>query len=181
MSNKKEKTVGKAVLDLVKKNPEGVVTFDEVDSRTSDFNEEFFKAVNRGCAHYIGIFFIEIRLKLEKVLLDRVIKRDFIPKVACPRPEYDQTIYQIDPTSNEIKLLWCIPKKDTCLFIMEHGERATEYGILKELVRDTHLFADKSLERFCNKLNGEIKGPKINNSFNVEDWKHQGNLVVQSQ
>jgi hypothetical protein len=180
--SKEEKSIGAKVVELAQKNPDFVVSKEEIEASGSRREKEFFFAVDKGCAQYIGPFFIEIRFKLETILLGRVIKSIFTPKGACPRPEYDHTVYRIDPDTNEIRLLWCIPKKETCLFVLQHGKIATtHYGIHEDLVRDIQRFEDKTLGKLCHKLNGEIKEDNLNPNFKPEDWDFHENHVVQRQ
>ena len=180
--NKDNESIGSKVKELVEKNPDFIVNRENTEQSGSDREKEFFFAVDKGCDQYIGPFFVELRFKLERALLGRVIRSIFTTKGVCPRPEYDHTVYRIDPVTNEIRFLWCIPKKETCLFVLQHGKIATtHYGLHEDLVRDVQRFENKDLGKLCYKLNGEIKEDNLNPNFNAKDWNFHENHVIQTQ
>jgi hypothetical protein len=150
--NMKRKTVGKLSTDLLQKAPDTRDPIELERSMHKDYIDNIYACCNRGKKDIIGDFFIVVETKKER-LLENVIRNYFFPRISCPTPNYDQTVYRYTLQNDHIDFLWTIPSKDTCeLFRNNILEIAPEEKQLLQFVMD---FYDGTLLKLAKKLNNE--------------------------
>lgn len=133
----KAQPIGKVSRELLLKGDQkqGVVdTQREVD-------KEYFTEINK-CVHakphcdWIDPWYVVILHKRER-LLENVVRRYFFGRQSLPTPEYDQTVWRYYPSSGNLEFIWCIPDKNTTLYMYDRpGEIVEEQKHLKKFVFD---------------------------------------------
>jgi len=150
----KNKTIGAMSRETQMKAPD---THDPIEIERElhkDYEKEFFECLKRGREAFPDTdFYVTVITKKER-LMENVLRNYFFPRVSCPTPDYDQTVYHYDKKLDKIELLWVIPSKDTCMMMKEHAlEVVDDERELRNYVLD---FADGTLMRKSLMLNGEI-------------------------
>lgn len=59
-------------------------------------------------------------------LLENVVRRYFFGRKSLPFPEYDQTVWKYHPVSGDLEFVWCIPDKNTALWMKSHPQDIPE-------------------------------------------------------
>ena len=148
----KREKVGKIATDLQKKQTDKISVVDQTAENLSDYEKELFICVANGVKVYPGDFFVVVTTKLEP-LMHNVLRNYFIHRKTCPTPDYDQIVYHIHPSIQEIEFLWVIPSKAACQHLREHALEVVdaEKGLLQFVLN----FADGTLMKHAQKLNNE--------------------------
>jgi hypothetical protein len=99
-------------------------------------------------------FFIEVITKKEP-LMENVLRNYFIPKRACPTPNYDQSVFKYRSATDDVEYVWTIPSRDACFYLYNNANYVdkSEHQLL-QFVLD---FASGELYKLCKKLNGEAE------------------------
>lgn len=77
------------------------------------FEQNLLETIESGRRAYDGVYFVVVLNKRER-LLPNVIRRLYFHRESCPTPEFDQTVYEIDPSQDRISYLWTLPDWQTC-------------------------------------------------------------------
>lgn len=147
-----KKTVGKIATELQQQNTEKINIIDQQRQMQKDYMNDLMVAVDRGCNLFDGDFFIHVETKLEK-LLSNVIRNYFIPRLTCPTPNYDQTVFRYNRKDGRIEYLWTIPDRETSHHLLDHANEVVQEE--KELLNFIAKFANGTLFRMCKKYNNE--------------------------
>ena len=137
-----KETTGQAALKLQSKN-EKINPIDlqreiHKGSKPEDsFEYQIFECLDRGRHMWPGEdFFIEVQIKKER-LLQNVVRQYFIPKRACPSPQFDQIVYHYQARDESITFLWVIPDWGTVEKLCAFGGFVTkEQNDLIQFCRD---------------------------------------------
>lgn len=177
---KKPTKIGKVVSERIEKGLSVVEPEAEKSGNEERYVKRFVNAHTIGKAMFSGSFYIEIQTKRERVLKD-VLHRYFIPKEACPRPTYDQTLFRYDSKLDGVTLVWALPDKQTCILALIAPTKLEDLKPgEKEMVEDIRRFADNSLMHLCTHLNSLIKESTYRDTFKASDFENMDNLIIQS-
>jgi hypothetical protein len=153
----KRKTVGQIVSELLI-NESTETSFptpaEANEEKFRKFEQALLLCIERGKKLFDGDFYIDVASKKERSLQGKAYRDYFIPKGACPTPQYDQTVYRYYRNDDRVEFLWVIPAKDICGFIIENALiLPDEQAQLRDFVLK---FTSGELDQLAMKLNGEI-------------------------
>ena len=159
---KSKTTVGAAASKLQEKASE--YTAEDLQKAIQESNDEgsfenqVRECVERGCVQFDHDFYVVVLFKKEKIM-HNVIRQYFIPRLSCPTPEWDQTVYYFNRSIGEIHLLWSIPDKNICEYMLSpmYIPEVSEF----ELYKYVQAFNDGSLLKESKKRNKEQKNSNI--------------------
>jgi hypothetical protein len=147
-------TVGKFSTDLINKDDGYQVNaIDQAAENTKDYMKNLYEAVDRGIiAHPAKDFYIHVETKKEK-LLENVLRNYFIPKLACPTPNYDQAVFKYIHEKGDLVFMWVIPDRGTCFYFKENYAQIPPEE--KDLLQFIRMFDDGTLLKLAKRVNGE--------------------------
>ena len=116
---KDKKTTGEVSLELLSKKQDPVLVIDQARSQLSSYQENIIECVNSNKNRLDKDFYVTVLTKKER-LLPNVLRNYFFARASCPTPDYDQIVYKYMRSSEEIKLLWVIPSKDACIYMIKN-------------------------------------------------------------
>lgn len=150
----KRKTVGRASVELKKKEPEKATAIDLQRSMQSEFIKNFEMAQEDGKKAFSPQDFYIIVLTQRERLMDNVFRNKFFPRLSCPTPQYDQVVYKYYSKDDRVEMLWVLPDKETYHMLIKNALLVPPEQ--KELLK--YVLDDSSGELLikCKKLNGEI-------------------------
>jgi len=153
---KKLTNIGQQYIDIAAKPNFDTVDVKELgDTLHKDYMANLEESAKRGVKAFDGDFFIEIRTKPEK-LISTVLRNYFYPRLTCPTPSYDQTVYKYNHKLDELEFIWVVPSKKICndLYANRHDLNHINDPLLPYVID----FSDGSMYIRMKKLNKEIKG-----------------------
>ena len=147
-----KKTVGKIATELQEKNTEKISIIDQQREMQKQYMNDLMVAVDRGCQMFDKDFFIHVETKVEK-LLTNVVRNYFIPRLSCPTPNYDQSVYRYNRDQGRIEYIWTIPDRDSAHHLLLNSKDVVQEE--RELLNFVIKFADGTLFKICKKYNNE--------------------------
>lgn len=98
-------------------------------------------------------FYVSVTTKRE-YLAPHTIRNYFESKYHCPTPQFEQVVYRIKENSNDWQLMWVIPNKEACNYLIFHRHRIPldEHALLGYVLE----FFQGKLDQRAQKENGEI-------------------------
>ncbi len=147
-------TVGKLSSDLIISDTGGVNPIDQQRENQREYIKELLACIASGKKTLDSSFYIVVITKKER-LMQNVIRNYFFPTLACPTPDWDQTVYYYDKTNERLEYYWTVPDKNTCQYM-----RGKAYSLPKdqwELLDYVLKFEDGSLLKLAKRLNKEEK------------------------
>lgn len=152
--SKPRKKLGKIVADILENTrPNETVSVRDVgESVFSDFDKEMQLCIDRGLAQFPGNFHIVLLIEIPKLYRGQVVRAYYIPRISCPTPGYDQTVWRYNRDSGSLNLLWTIPAREICDDI-RNGVVISDMN--KESMRYATAFLDGSLMKKVKELNNE--------------------------
>ena len=147
-----KQTLGSIVTDLSQKKSDSHDPIEIQRAVYKDYMKNLTTAVDRGYKKYPGDFFIHVETKAEP-LLPNTFRNYFIDKLACPTPNYDQSVFRYNREAGQIEYIWTIPDRETCHHLLEHAHEVAKEE--RELLGFVVKFNNGSLYRLMKKLNGE--------------------------
>jgi len=160
MSGKRE-TVGKISHDLSLKNEKVTHSAEEqMREQLEDYEKNIIECIHnfQVQAPHLKDFYLVVATKKER-LMENVIRNYFMARQSCPTPEYDQTVYHYNTLTGDLKFMWVVPSKDTCIQMKE--EALNVHPEERQLLNFVLDFMDGSLLRLAKKLNGEADNSPI--------------------
>ena len=149
-----KQTVGEQVVPLLEKEPESRDPIELQREMQKDYHNNLIQCVNDFKKIHRGDFFVVVLTKNEK-LLPNVFRNYFVPRLTCPTPNYDQTVFHYKHDFEIVEYIWTIPSQDACIYLRNNALLvAPEERQLLGFVLD---FANGSLYELCKKLNKEQK------------------------
>lgn len=149
-------TVGAKALELQKKTDEKINPIDlqRAVHKGNDSNDSYENqvrvAVERGRDLFEGDFFVVVLFKKERLFVN-CVRQYFLPRKSCPRPEYDQVVYQYLSEGDDLKFIWVIPDKESCEAVPTHlNDMPSDY---KEFVNYIMDFNSGKLDLLSEKIN----------------------------
>jgi len=147
-------TVGKISWDLLAKADILDHSADEqMREQLDTFEEEMYKAIDRGKQTFPDGFYIVVETKKEPKMKN-VIRNYFIIRQSCPTPQYDNAVYRYHSISEQLEFLWVLPSRQVYNMMKENALdiQKEERQLLQFVLED----ADGTLLRKCRQLNGEL-------------------------
>lgn len=89
-----------------------------------EYFQEIEKCVNNH-KEWKDPFYVCVLHKRER-LLENVVRRYFLGRKSIPTPEYDQTLWRYYPHSGNLEFIWCIPDKNTTLWMYSNPQDVPE-------------------------------------------------------
>lgn len=150
----KRDTVGKLSWDILSNAAVPDYSAEEqMREQLEEWDKNIEEAIESGKKTYTGDFFLVVETKKEPKL-QNVLRNYFIPRLTCPTPQYDNTVYKYHRIDDRIEFLWVLPSKATCIMMKEYAVDIPEEQ--KELLKFVLDDADGTLLRLCKKLNREL-------------------------
>lgn len=165
----KKKTVGQTSLELSQKTPDTLDPIELQREMQKDYLDNLIWAVKHAkkqvdctgmkghedCANkeaWTGDFYVEVITKKEK-LMQNVLRNYFSARRSCPTPDYNQSVYKFNSSTDDIEYLWTVPDDQTCeMFVQNALKIVPEERQLLGFILD---FKNGSLLQLARKLNGE--------------------------
>ena len=105
--------VGEIYTELQRKKHSNV----ELGEFTKEFNKDYMdnlvQAAMDGKKKYNTTFYVVVLFRRER-LMKKLLRNGFLSRQSCPTPNYDQTVYKFNPTTEELEFLWVIPSPEIC-------------------------------------------------------------------
>ena len=154
MNKKKEKTVGQLSYEASLLEKEPIRVQEQTAKMHEEYGDELMRAIQKGIETYPGepIFFIEDITRQERLMMN-VIRHTLIPRLTCPTPNYDQTVYRIIVKDQAIEYIWSLPDRISCITYLENMPIVVDEE--RELAQFILDFRDGRLELLAQQLNGE--------------------------
>lgn len=152
-----ERTVGKEAYDLLIKNEKVDHTVvEQMREQLSDYEKYFWECFDEGKKVHSPNkpFYIVVLTKKER-LMENVLRNYFFHRSSCPTPDYDQSVYVIDPQTELLELLWVLPAKDVCEFMRNNALKIDPSE--RQLLMYVLGLYDDSLVKKAKQLNGELE------------------------
>jgi hypothetical protein len=154
MDEIKDKTVGQLSLEASLRKQEPMRVRDQTTMMHEEYGEKLFETVAKGRELYREekFFFIEDITRQERLMMN-VLRHTLIPRITCPTPNYDQTVYRYSMNDDTVELIWTIPSPETCSYYLHNRPLVVDEE--RELMEFILAFRDGILERLAQQLNDE--------------------------
>ena len=139
----------------------------------ASYSRNCMDCMESGKKRYKGDFFVVVLSKTEP-LSPSICRSSFLHRYSCPTPNYDQIVYHYKKSDDALTELWVIPGRDKCF---ELKNNALQAQIEKDpLLPHVLNFADGTLDRLMQKLNGEKKFSLELTDEKKEEIRKQGGI-----
>jgi len=125
--DKQASKVGAAVQKILSKEQDTITVQEILDAYSKKYLEEMESVIKNNIDKFESPFYIVVLSKKEpwalNVLRNWFISRQTRPKVSYLRseyPNYMSTVYEVNKTSSELKILWSLPIKQDCAVILKN-------------------------------------------------------------
>jgi hypothetical protein len=151
---KYKKTIGAYAFENALKEPESISLVENANEHLKKWNEIIENALDvgkKGLPHQD--FYIDIWVKWEKVLGQKVLRTYPFVKKVCPTPQYDQTLYKYNHKDGSLEYLWTLPDRDTYEWYIDNAAivHKDRWELLNFVLKDKN----GDLLRQAKILNGE--------------------------
>ncbi len=147
-------TFGQQYLEGIKKDS-GIAPVQEMrDGVLNEWDQNIFELIHKTRQILkTERFYVCVTTKRE-YLAPNAIRNYFESKHACPTPQFEQVVYRIKENSNDWQLMWVIPNKEACQYLIFHRHRIPpeEHALLGYVLE----FVQGKLDVRAQKENGEI-------------------------
>ena len=147
-----KETVGKVATDLMVKSPESRDPIELAREMQKEYIKELETAVAVGKSKWDSDFFVVVLTKNEK-LLQNVFRNYFFPRLTCPTPDYDQSVFMYKKADEALYYIWTIPSRDASFHLKDNALLVVDAE--KALLNFVLQFEDGTLYRLSKKLNKE--------------------------
>lgn len=121
--------VGQAALDILSASQPTYSAGDIVDAFGPKYVEEIEKAIAEGERKYTNPFYIFVLTKKEPWVTN-IVRNYFVARQTPPRamdsmigyPNHTKTLYIVDASKGQIKLIWSLPGWDDCQSVAKHPD-----------------------------------------------------------
>lgn len=147
-------TIGKLSAELLQQDTHGDHSVGEqMSEQLSDYEKNILICIARGKSDFPGDFYVIVITKREK-LMPNVLRHYFFPRISCPTPDNDQTLYKYHRSDDKIEFIWTVPDKKAIKDLKAHAVDLDPS--FKELLRFALEFSDGTLDKKARAMNGEI-------------------------
>ena len=150
----KTKTVGQMAVEAALKKQDPMLVRDQTTLMHQEYGDKLFDTVAKGKQEYPEepVFFIEDITRQERLLMN-VLRHTLFPRISCPTPNYDQTVYRYKKKDDTLELVWTVPSPETCAYYLHNSLMvAPEERELLNFILD---FKEGRLELLARRLNNE--------------------------
>lgn len=98
-------------------------------------------------------FYIVVITKQEPILKN-VFRNLFAGTLACPTPDFDQSVFRYNKSDDKLELLWALPNENDCIKYKMNA--LSVIAEERQLLHDILDFYDGTLLELAKKLNGEL-------------------------
>ncbi len=145
-------TVSKVASDLLAKETHATTPIEQMEESLSEYEQNLRECVDTAKRTIIGDFYVVVLTKRER-LMQNVFRCYFFPRMSCPTPDWDQTVYKYKHKDDNTVYMWTIPSKDACEYLTLNALQIPNEE--RELLKYVLSFNDGSLMKFAKELNGE--------------------------
>ena len=151
MKQEREK-LGAISMRLLEKETHSVSPLELEREIHKEYEKNIYEAVETGRKKYEGDFYIVVVTRKE-VLMPNVLRHQYMTRLTCPTPGYDQAVYKFFKNDERIDFLWVVPDKHTCFWMQDCPLEVlpNEYPLFEQVLK----FTDGTLFRMAKQLNGE--------------------------
>lgn len=147
-----KETVGKVATDLMQKTPDSRDPIELAREMQKEYMKNLMETVNTGKGKWDTDFFVIVITKNEK-LLHNVFRNYFFPRLTCPTPDYDQSVFWYKKADEELHYVWTIPSRDASFHLKDNALVVDPSE--KLLLNFVLQFEDGTLYKLSKKLNKE--------------------------
>jgi polyphosphate kinase len=108
---------------------------------------------------FSGSFYIEMIPIAIPLMLDRAYRFKYIPKKACPTPNYDQNLFYYNHKSEQVEFIWAVPDKGACYHLLENAHLVVPEE--KQLLDNVIAYANGTLFQIMKHRNKEVQDSPI--------------------
>lgn len=146
------KTVGEVAVELRQQKHDAISPIEIQQQTEKKYIDDLLTCARTDFNKYANDFYVVVISKNEKLLYE-VIRLYFFSRATCPTPDYDQTVFMVKKSSEDIIHLWTVPNKEACLLYCENIDKVdpSEYPLLENILR----FKNGDLFKLCKRLNNE--------------------------
>lgn len=148
----KKDTVGKISSELIQKEPESRDPIELERSMQQEYFSNLLECIATNQNKYQKHFFIVVITKNER-LMPNVFRNYFYARKTCPTPDYDQTVWRYDKSSDELEYLWTIPGRDACIHLKLNALQVSKEE--RDLLKYVLEFSDGTLFKVAKYYNNE--------------------------
>lgn len=145
-------TVGKIASELMVKSPESRDPIELQREMQKDYLKNLIEAAERGKKEFPGDFFLVVLTKNER-LMANVFRNYFFPRLTCPTPDYDQSVFRFNKKTEDITYIWTIPSRDASYHLKDNALLVV--GHERDLLNFVLDFDSGKLYKISKMLNGE--------------------------
>jgi hypothetical protein len=150
-----KETVGKISSDLIVKQVDDTHSAtDQMREQLNEWDKNIMECINRGKKDFLHDFYIVVLTKKER-LMPNVLRNYFTCRISCPTPEWDQSVFHYERSSEKLTFLWVVPAKDVCEFFTINALKIE--GEDRQLLKYVLEFNDGTLLKKAKQLNGEFE------------------------
>lgn len=171
-----DQTVGSKALELASKDDGSITPMDIAESNEQEYINNIIWCVEHAqkkvscrvngrdaCNPYCkdrasmdGDIFVDVEVRTDLKPIGNVIRAQFIPKLTCPSPRWDHSVFHYEKNKETISYLWSIPPKEWCEYYLKNPDLVPMGQ--EQMFLFIKSFYNGSLFEVAYKLNGEIKG-----------------------
>lgn len=160
-SIKSERTVGDISYELEKRGDQKINPIEMQEAiHKGNKNEDSWEnqislCVERGIKFYPQDkdFFIVVLFKKERVLKN-IVRQQFLYRLSCPTPSWDQVVYKYHRQKCELEFIWVVPDKESCMNLPNFVDFLPDEQ--QALIQYANAFNNGALDQQCALLNGEL-------------------------
>ena len=141
-----KKTVGQMYVEAQKTEDAPMSLRELTDAMHQEYEAKLIETIENGKKQYPDekYFFIEDITKQERLMM-KVLRHIILPRMTCPTPNYDQTVYRYHVADDALEYIWTIPSPASCQMYRANALMvAPEERELLQFVLD---FDDGTLEK----------------------------------
>ena len=156
MAIKSRRTVGSHSIDMLLNNDIPTHSpLEQTYEQLKDYPQDIEKCIASAKSRLSTDFYIVVLTKKER-LLRNVMRNYFFSRISCPTPNYDQVVYRFNISDNKLELIWVIPDKKACLYLMDNRKDVdpSQYSLLSYVLKfkDGTLFKIARSEEHTSEL-----------------------------
>ena len=129
VEKKKKATVGQAVYNLLSKDERAPTVEEIITGYADSFTKNIEEAVREGAKRYASPFYILV-FSAKEMWAVNLVRNWFIGRQTPPHasvlyrtyPNHMKTLYRVDASQGELRLIWTIPGIEDCRSILRHQE-----------------------------------------------------------
>lgn len=172
----KRPTLGSIVYDIAQKKEENLSVIEVQRELQKDCPNELVNCVLhaqkkiecfdtcdkdycKGREAFTGSFYIEMIPIDVPLMLNKAYRFKYIPKKACPTPNYDQYLFYYNDQSEQIEFIWSVPDRGTCYHLLENAHLVVAEE--KQLLENVQAYSNGLLFQIMKERNKEAQDSPI--------------------